>query len=96
MHRGAFCQIAFRWIYYYGTNKYTGKETGKRTSVQWYIKSLECPIIMDISRYLEDTGPLGLQLIEIPNCSNIVAYNSYYTGPNANWWHTAVILMKTL
>ena len=39
---------------------------------------------------------LGLQLIEIPNCSNIVAYNSYYTGPNANWWHTAVILMKTL
>ena len=53
-------------------------------------------MIMDINRFFEVTDPLGLQLIEIPNCSNIVAYNSYYTGPNANWWHTAVILMKTL
>ena len=29
MHRGAFCQFPFRWIYYYGSNKFTGKETGK-------------------------------------------------------------------
>ena len=29
LHRGAFCQFAFRWIYYYGSNKSTGKETGK-------------------------------------------------------------------
>ena len=29
MHRGAFCQFSFRWIYYYGSNKSTGKETGK-------------------------------------------------------------------
>ena len=29
MHRGAFCQFPFRWIYYYGSNKSTGKETGK-------------------------------------------------------------------
>ena len=28
-HRGAFCQFPFRWIYYYGSNKSTGKETGK-------------------------------------------------------------------
>ena len=27
--RGAFCQFPFRWIYYYGSNKSTGKETGK-------------------------------------------------------------------
>ena len=29
LHRGAFCQFPFRWIYYYGGNKSTGKETGK-------------------------------------------------------------------
>ena len=29
MHRGAFCQFPFRWIYYYGSNKSTRKETGK-------------------------------------------------------------------
>ena len=28
-HRGVFCQFPFRWIYYYGSNKSTGKETGK-------------------------------------------------------------------
>ena len=28
-HRGAFCQFLFRWIYYYGSNKSTGKKTGK-------------------------------------------------------------------
>ena len=29
LHRGEFCQFLFRWIYYYGSNKFTGKETGK-------------------------------------------------------------------
>ena len=29
LHRGAFCQFPFRWIYYYGSNKSTGKKTGK-------------------------------------------------------------------
>ena len=29
VHRGAFCQSSFRWIYFYGSNKSTGKETGK-------------------------------------------------------------------
>ena len=28
-HRGAFCKFPFQWIYYYGSNKSTGKETGK-------------------------------------------------------------------
>ena len=27
--RGAFCQFPFRWLYYYGSNWSTGKETGK-------------------------------------------------------------------
>ena len=29
VHRGAFCQFPFRWIYFYTSNKFTGKETGK-------------------------------------------------------------------
>ena len=29
LHRGAFLQFPFRRIYYYGSNKSTGKETGK-------------------------------------------------------------------
>ena len=29
LHRSAFCQFPFLWIYYYGSNKSTGKETGK-------------------------------------------------------------------
>ena len=29
VHRGVFCQFPFRWIYYYGSNESTGKETGK-------------------------------------------------------------------
>ena len=29
MHRGAFCQFPFRWIYYYCSNKSTGEETSK-------------------------------------------------------------------
>ena len=28
-YRGAFCQVSSRWIYYYGSNESTGKETGK-------------------------------------------------------------------
>ena len=33
LHRGAFCQFPFRRIYHYGSNKSTGKETEKGTSV---------------------------------------------------------------
>ena len=29
LHRGAFCQFPFRRIYYYSSNKSTGKEIGK-------------------------------------------------------------------
>ena len=30
VHRGAFCQFPFRWIYYCHSSKSTGKETGKK------------------------------------------------------------------
>ena len=29
LHRGAFFQFPFQWSYYYDSNKYNGKETGK-------------------------------------------------------------------
>ena len=29
VHKGAFCQFPFRWIYYYGRIKSTEKEIGK-------------------------------------------------------------------
>ena len=29
LHRGAFCQLLFRWIYCYDSNKSTGKNAGK-------------------------------------------------------------------
>ena len=29
MHKSVFGQFSFRWIYYYGSNKFTGKETDK-------------------------------------------------------------------
>ena len=29
LHRGAFCQFPFQWIYYNGSNKSTGKESDK-------------------------------------------------------------------
>jgi hypothetical protein len=29
VHGGAFCQFPFRWNYYYGSNEFTGKDTGK-------------------------------------------------------------------
>ena len=38
VHRGAFCQFPFWWIYYYGSNKSTGKETGETHLCAVYIK----------------------------------------------------------
>ena len=40
VHRGAFCQFPFRWIYYYGSNKSTGKETGKTHLCAVYCQQL--------------------------------------------------------
>ena len=34
MHRGAFCQFTYRWIYNYGSNECTRKKLAKRTSLQ--------------------------------------------------------------
>ena len=48
VHRGAFCQFPFRWIYYYGSIKSTGKKTGKThlcavyNSILRFAKALGC------------------------------------------------------
>ena len=36
MHRGAFCQFPFRWIYYCHISKSTGKESGKTNLCAMY------------------------------------------------------------
>ena len=46
VHRGAFCQFSFRWIYYYSSNKYTGKETGKTHLCAVGSNSLETTYIL--------------------------------------------------
>ena len=51
-HRDAFCQYLFQRIYYCHSSKSTGKETAKRTSVQWPIiplKKFNISISIDIS-----------------------------------------------
>ena len=45
VHTGAFGKLPFRWIYYYGSNKSTGKET-RKTNL--------CALV-----YQRTSGPLG-------------------------------------
>ena len=42
LNRGAFCQSSFRWIYYCGSNKSTGKETGKSHLCAMHYDCLSC------------------------------------------------------
>ena len=51
VHRGAFYQFPFRWIYYYGSNKSTGKETGKTHLCALYYSSL-CEIAFELRYHL--------------------------------------------
>ena len=41
LHRGAFCQLPFRWVYYCNSSKTTGKETGKTGSRLTHWKSTQ-------------------------------------------------------
>ena len=52
MHRGAFCQFPFRWIYSYGSNKSTGKETGKTHLCAMWWNSLTCLNLFRINNML--------------------------------------------
>ena len=42
VHRGVLCQFPFRWIYYNGSNKSTGKEIGKNHLCVVYQYCIEC------------------------------------------------------
>ena len=45
LHRGAFYQFPFRWIYYCYSSKSTGKETGKtHLCMQWIDYSYSCEL----------------------------------------------------
>ena len=60
LHRGAFCQSSFWWIYFYGSNKSTGKETDKSHLYEVYplqkhkLKQWNKWYNFDTSRYIFD------------------------------------------
>ena len=63
LHRGAFCQFPFGWIYHYGSNKSTEKKTGKThvCALVWRILAdLEVPHEID-SWYFHNLLGLWLQ-----------------------------------
>ena len=59
MHRGAFCQFPFWWIYYYGSNKSTGKETGKTHNCAMADKPKS--VKLKNAFFWEDFNPLWLR-----------------------------------
>ena len=60
LHRGAFCQFTFRWIYYSHSSKSSGKETGKTRLFalvfKLYQKMNYAKIVSMISSYIFYTG----------------------------------------
>ena len=60
LHRDAFCQFLFRWIYYYGSNKSTGKETAKThlCALYYHVMVLARNLIKktSISKHMTPTG----------------------------------------
>ena len=58
LYRGAFCQITFRWIYYYGSNTSTRKETGK-THLCAVVQSSHGPIVLHIMKIVRFQCSLG-------------------------------------
>ena len=73
LHKGTFCRSSFRYIYYYGSNKSTGKEAGKSHLCE-LVKS-ECYFFSTMD-YLAKVKMLQLSLSEnppqqVPGCSII-------------------------
>ena len=60
LHRGAFCQFTFRWIYYSHSSKSSGKGTGKTRLFalvfKLYQKMNYAKIVSMISSYIFSTG----------------------------------------
>ena len=61
---GAFCQFPFRWIYYYGSNISTGKETCKT-----YL--CDCPKLLPIFIFCRDVRPISQGIFKGPNLLGI-------------------------
>ena len=69
LHKGAFCQFPFRWIYYYGSNKSIGKGTGKThlcvsTVLLFYVVGLRRCRVKAVQFFCacEGEGPLTVPL----------------------------------
>ena len=81
LHRGAFCQFPFQWIYFYGSNKSTWKETGKThlCVVPYFpppvdIGSIEYSIHLYSSPCLRD-----------PNCGSKISGRSHFSLDDRTW-----------
>ena len=74
MHRGAFCQLTFRWIYYYGSNKSTRKETDKThlCALAWnFAVNLQCHFVrLSYKRFI-------MPKLYVANC--LLFWNSFFT-----------------
>ena len=62
VHRGAFFQFPFRWIYYYGSNESNGKETRKTHLCAPLQKSTRQQFCL-LQRWVSST--LGVKFLEI-------------------------------
>ena len=67
MHRGAFCQFPFRWIYYCHSSKFTRKETGKMYRSSNFVYVLHVEIWGKNQRQQKDKIHLRLILLGIYN-----------------------------
>ena len=68
MHRGAFCQFPFRWIYYCHSGKSTAKETGKTHFCALHICALCTSLTQQLGKFLG----FFLWMVFLLNLSNVI------------------------
>ena len=74
VHRGVFCQFPLWWIYYYDSNEFTGKETGKTYLCE------KCFSIWS-SRQLIHSKPFKSKKVEYW----FIIKNNYYLTARETW-----------
>ena len=70
-YRGAFFQFLFRWIYYYDSNKSTGKKTGKM-----HLCALQCTKSLFFSSFVHENmkkSPLLSRILNVFFCTGLAA-----------------------
>ena len=71
LHKGAFCQFPFRWIYYYGSNESTGKETGKTHL---------CALVTTVHMISATTDQVGIKCTKAKEYLRAYCLNVLYCG----------------